>query len=158
MMTRSRSGHHRVIIRFPSGSLRMEPERAQREAGNDNLPGSSLPSLGSVTIRRLAPFRPHRLSFRRGGTAGGSGTTVQIGSVEIWEFGSKLLPLVTPSPTVSGRREHPLFPTAVIHSCLRPASEQFFSLGPPDRVHCRRIRNKQIRPRAKLTAQPQSAS
>jgi hypothetical protein len=162
MITRSRSGHHRVIIRFASGFHRVLFEWSLKaialtgsEARSDELAGSS---LDPVTIRRRAPFRRDRVSFRRGGTAGGSKTTVQIGSGEIWEFGSKLLPLVTPSPTVSGSREYPLFPTAVIHPCLRPGLKAVVQLWafqpsplPPDQQQANP-------PCIKLTAQLENGS
>jgi hypothetical protein len=59
----SSSGHHRVCIGFASGSLRMEPGRAEREAGSDELPVSS---LASVRIRRLGPV-VQRWAFRPSG-------------------------------------------------------------------------------------------
>jgi hypothetical protein len=160
MITRSRSGHHRVIIRFPSGlhrvlsewSLRVRNERQETSTGR------VLRSVASVTIRRRAPFGPHRFTFRRGGRAGGSRTTVQIGSAEIWEFGSKLLPLATPSLTVSGSREHPLFPTAVIHPCLRPglgAVVQPWASRPSPRPPDQKQANPAV---CQADAQPESGS
>jgi hypothetical protein len=38
MITRSRSGYHRVIIGFASASVRMEPEQAKCEARTNELP------------------------------------------------------------------------------------------------------------------------
>ena len=78
MITRSRSGYHRVINGSTSGSLRMEPGKAGREAGSGELPVSS---LASVTIHRLASFRPRRFVFGRGGTATGSRAK---GSDRLW--------------------------------------------------------------------------
>jgi hypothetical protein len=79
------------------------------------VPGSLLPSKTSVTIRRLTPFRPHRFGFGVTGRQAVQGPRFRSG---VLRFGSKLLPLVTPSLTVSASREHPLFPTAVIHPCF----------------------------------------
>jgi hypothetical protein len=110
MMTRSRSGHHRVIIGFASGSLRMEPERAEREAGSDELPVSSL-AFSSHRKSFAHNLRPPRTPFisdcrhtfvltprpRADGPA--LGLPPQWGldqSVRAWEAGAAFLPIWCP--------------------------------------------------------------
>jgi hypothetical protein len=95
----------------------MEPARAEREPGSDERPVSSLPWLAFVTIRSLAPFWPTASISGLAGRRAVQGHGFRSG---VSKFGSFSLPVATPSPTASGGREHPLFPTAVIQPCLRP--------------------------------------